>query len=424
LSLFEALSRARRAGPARERGPVAIGGALDLDPDVCLGSAKPPWCFWDTRSSASLSPEIALGLGAFATLTASGTGRFREIAVASERWFESLRSVGDGAVPRFFGGFAFAPNARGPFGDACFVMPRLIVGAERALLVLDESELERGEAVLAALLAPAPEARRNEPFVLDDGSSEYLAAVRRALDVIESGDVEKVVTARKVRIGNAPLAREALASLRGTPGSTRLGLCTTDGAFIAATPELLCAVDDERISTEALAGTVTASSPADSLSRSEKDRREHDHVVHGITGALARLGVEATAEAATIRTLRHVQHLVTPITAPRPGRLHALDIVEALHPTPAVGGVPRERALAFLDLLEPDGRGPYAGPFGWLDAEGRGTFVVGIRSALFQKHEADVFAGGGIVRGSNPERELEETDWKLRALFGALGAGT
>jgi isochorismate synthase len=301
------------------------------------------------------------------------------------------------------------------------VLPRLVVEANRALLVLDESELHGGESVLESLLAPSVAPRSARPFVVDDGSSRYLTAVRRALDVIASGDVEKVVTARKVRIGNAPLAREALTALRGTPGSTRLGLCTTDGAFIAATPELLCAVDDDRIRTEALAGTIPAELPANQLSESEKDRREHAHVVAGIDKALARLGIEAGAEPASIRSLRHVQHLVTPITAKRPASLHVLDVVDALHPTPAVGGVPRERALAFLDELEPGGRGPYAGPFGWLDAKGRGTFVVGIRSALFQARHVEVFAGGGIVRGSDPEHELRETDWKLRGLFGALG---
>jgi menaquinone-specific isochorismate synthase len=424
LSLYEALSRARAAGPERERGPVAIGGTLDLDPDACLATAKPPWCFWDTRSSASLGPEVVLGLGAFTTLTARGTSRFGEVARSSERLFESLRVVGEGPTARLFGGFAFSPNSEGPFGDACFVLPRLIVEADRALLVLDESELDRGKSVLESLLAVSVEPRSAKPYVLDDGSSSYLGAVRRALAAIATGDVEKVVTARKVRIGNAPLAREALGALRGTPGSTRLGLCTTDGAFIAATPELLCAVDDTAIRTEALAGTIPADLPASQLSGSEKDCREQAHVVRGITAAFARLGIEPTAESASVRALRHVQHLVTPITARRPPSLHVLDLVEALHPTPAVGGVPCERALAFLEELEPGGRGPYAGPFGWLDARGRGTFVVGIRSALFQKQQVDVFAGGGIVRGSDPERELRETDWKLRGLFGALGGVT
>jgi menaquinone-specific isochorismate synthase len=424
LSLFEALARASRTRSARERGPVAIGGTLDLDPETCLRAAKPSWCFWDTRAHPSLAPEVELGLGAFTTLSARGANRFRDIREQSESLFQSLRMLGDGPTPRVFGAFSFAIGAQGPFGDACFVLPRLVIDGERALLVLDESELARGEAVLARLLAPGAVPQPRQPFVLDDGSSSYLARVRRALDVIETGEVQKVVTARKVRIGNAPLARDALAALAGTPGSARLGLCTTDGAFIAATPELLCSVDDTRLRTEAVAGTLPAHLPSAGLAESEKDRREHAHVVDGIRTALAPLlGVEARIGARHVRSLRHVHHLVTPISAPRTG-LHVLDVVQALHPTPAVGGVPRDSALAFLDELEPDGRGPYAGPFGWLDAEGRGSFVVGIRSAVFSEHEADVFAGGGIVRGSDPEHELSETDWKLRALFGALGAGT
>jgi menaquinone-specific isochorismate synthase len=416
LSLGRSLARALAEGRKRERGPVAIGGELAVDPDVGLCHASAPWCFWDTRSTA-LASELVLGLGAYAALTASGETRYDDVARESKALFARLRTVGAGPSPRVFGGFSFAPR-----GDAHFVLPRLTLENGHALLMLDESELERGAAILEELLAPAADAGEHTPYVVDDGSARYLAAVRRALDVIGAGVVEKVVTARKVRIADAPDARVTLAALAETPGSTRLGLCTSNGAFIAATPELLCAVSHDRIATEAVAGTIPAGLPARDLSGSEKDVREHRLVKSGIHEALAQLGLEPTEAPVEVRVLRHVQHLVTPIRAPRPSGLHVLDVVRALHPTPAVGGVPRDRALRFLDEIEPEGRGPYAGPFGWLDADGNGTFVVGIRSALFRKREADVFAGGGIVAGSDPERELRETDWKLRALFGALGA--
>jgi isochorismate synthase EntC len=125
-------------------------------------------------------------------------------------------------------------------------------------------------------------------------------------------------------------------------------------------------------------------------------------------------------ESARVRTLAHVHHLVTPIAAQAPGA-HVVDLALALHPTPAMGGVPKSEAAAFLAAHESIERGWYAAPFGWCDARGHGAFVVGIRSALVLAGEALVYSGAGIVRGSVPELELAETHAKQRAMLSALG---
>ncbi len=418
MNLREALASATRE---RARGPVAIGGSFDVDPDALLGTANGPFCFWDSRQSSSIESEVVLGLGVFARLGTPSSDRFTGLRRDAHRLFRDIRKVGNAPGPRLFGGVSFEAGHRGPFGEACFVLPRLTLTGRDALLVLDESELSRGPEILERLTRPG-ETQELEPYcIVDDGRREYLSMVERALGAIESGRLDKVVTRRTVRLSGAPRAGRALAALSGAPGSTRIGFSIGDAELIAATPELLCSVDAEDVKTEAVAGTVPSEAPEGALSESEKDLREHAFVVAAVLQALGSLGLHPTERDKQVRVLRHVLHLVTPITAKRSPDLHVLDVVRALHPTPAVGGAPRQAALALLTEIEPEGRGPYAAPFGWFDEAGSGVFVVGIRSAVFHSDHADVFAGGGIVAGSDPERELRETDWKLRTIFGVLG---
>ncbi|HEX8968716.1 MAG TPA: chorismate-binding protein, partial [Chloroflexota bacterium] len=122
-----------------------------------------------------------------------------------------------------------------------------------------------------------------------------------------------------------------------------------------------------------------------------------------------------------LRRLSNVQHLFTPVRGQLPGGRSVLDLVERLHPTPAVGDFPRERALAIIRQHEALDRGWYAAPFGWVGADGQGEFVVGLRSALVRGETATLFAGCGIVAQSNPETELAEWGWKLRPMLAALG---
>ena len=122
-----------------------------------------------------------------------------------------------------------------------------------------------------------------------------------------------------------------------------------------------------------------------------------------------------------VRRLRHVLHLRTPIIARLHDPCHVLELVARLHPTPAVGGVPTEAALAWIREHEPDERGWYAGPVGWLDAEGDGSFAVALRSGVLEPGRVHLYAGNGIVRGSHAESELAETRLKLASLLAALG---
>jgi isochorismate synthase EntC len=210
------------------------------------------------------------------------------------------------------------------------------------------------------------------------------------------------------------------------PESVRVMICPPHaGALVAATPERLVRRDGDTIRCDALAGTIRhAGDPAAAatLLASTKDRREHDLVVRAIRDTLESIGavIDAPAEP-QIRTLRHVLHLHTPFRATASPCPDVLELAARLHPTPAVGGTPTQFAIDWIRHHEPVPRGWYASPVGWFDLDGDGELAVAIRSGVVVGNRVHLWAGAGIVAGSDPDRELAETELKLRAMLGALG---
>jgi menaquinone-specific isochorismate synthase len=192
----------------------------------------------------------------------------------------------------------------------------------------------------------------------------------------------------------------------------------------------LVRVRQGKLETEALAGSIGRGAGASEdaalatrLLRSEKDRREQQEVLDDIVARLAPLGIQPQFPAEPqVRRFANVQHLQTPVSATLPAGVRPLDVVAAMHPTPAVGGSPRDAAVAQIRDLEGFPRGLYAGALGWLNARGGGEFFVGIRSALVEGSQARVYAGAGIVAGSTPEKEFAETELKFKAMLDALMA--
>lgn len=198
--------------------------------------------------------------------------------------------------------------------------------------------------------------------------------------------------------------------------------------FIGASPERLLSIRNHKLITDALAGsasrgrTVTDDAAlAQRLINSEKERREHQLVVEFIAQQLIELGLHPRyADVPTLLQLSNIQHLHTPIQAALPTHLHPLQILAALHPTPAVAGMPRQTACEQILHYEQFDRSLYAGPLGWVDAHGNAEFIVGIRSALLDGNRARLYAGAGIVAGSDPDREFAEVKLKLQALLRGL----
>lgn len=410
-----------------------------------------------------------VGLGAARELRGAGAARWAEVVAGAQ----ALASDGAGAHaaastatpgaviagaaaplaalglarPRFIGGAAFAPGAadRAPwlgFGDAWFVLPRWTYTHDgaRGFLVLavdahDAADAARWRDELAAHRAafaggvPA----RPQPALVELGradAAEWRRQVTEITDAIARGVCSKIVAARtcSVALAGPVRAAELLAALDDRHADCVRVLIKPPaaGALVAATPERLVRRDGQVVLCDALAGSIARTgdveSATDALLASTKDRREHDLVVDMIRGALAGAGaeVEAPAEPA-VKALRHVLHLHTPFRAVLRTPRHVLELAARLHPTPAVGGTPTDVAAAWIRAHEPTARGWYAAPVGWFDLDGNGELAVALRCGVITGSRAQLWAGAGVVAGSDPERELAETEVKLRAMLGALG---
>ncbi|HSM35825.1 MAG TPA: isochorismate synthase [Longimicrobiales bacterium] len=383
--------------------------------------------------------------GEAAVLTATGSDRFDAIRRAA-------RALGLSASDRLFGGFAFhdvgdtVPRWEG-FPAARFVLPtveargegsavRLTVRADAAM-----GASRRLAAVAAAVSAAQAgsngsfraAAAARPPADGRSGAHEgWNANVHAALEEIAAGRLEKVVLARALDIPavRADPVPVAMALRADEPGAHTFLFEPTPGhAFLGAAPESIAEVTAGVLRTTAVAGSAPrGADPEDdaalaaALLASAKDRAEQDLVVRDIAQRLAALVDDLDVERGphVIRFAR-IQHLETLLSGSlRPG-VDILSVLAALHPTPAVGGEPRAEALAFIRRAEGFRRGWYAGPVGWFEPGGDGSFAPALRSALRREGEGwRLFAGAGIVAGSEPEKEWDETAVKLEPVLAAL----
>ena len=391
------------------------------------------------------------GSGAAAVLTAG-------VARPVDQLRRTCRDLLDGAVvegpaargvgPLFLGGCRFDPAAPpsglwSAFPDGLLVLPRILVTRSQGqcwftLNVLadqatdPEAAVDETLAELTALMA-GPRAASRQPPVdreTEEPTEDWAGGVGRALAAIARGEMTKVVLARRRTLYargefSVDATLEHLAA--AYPECATFALDLGGAVFLGASPEALVHLSDGVLSLSCLAGSAARGATTEEddwlareLLASAKERREHAAVVAQVTAALgqtcADLSWDATPRVVKLAT---VQHLATLVTGRPPGSADILSLVEALHPTPAVGGVPTGKALEVIRSQEGD-RGWYAAPVGWVDQRGEGEFNVGIRSALLRGDEATLFAGSGIVEGSEPERELRETELKFQPLLRAL----
>ncbi len=405
------------------------------------------------------SDEEALA-GAEAVVQArfDGPDRFAQVKAFAEEILQNTIAVGDLSEPftgpHFFTAFAFNDSVSedSAFPAATVFLPRWQVsrskgkyGAVANLRIDPDTNVDHlvarvwgayskfgafdyvpeSGALGAGTVAKAVSRRELAP-------DRYPAAVEEALGEIRSGAYEKIVLARGIEL-KADQAWQPLSALNRL--RERFSGCFTfsygggaAGSFIGATPERLLQIRDGHLLTEAIAGSAPRGATAGEdakfargLLESEKDQHEHAYVRDSIIRRLGNLGVTARAEAAPrLLPLANVQHLRTPIKAQVGDSVHLLDLLADMHPTPAVGGTPREAAVPRIAPLEQLDRGLYAGVVGWFNHLNEGEMVVGIRSAMIKGDTAKLYAGAGIVEGSDPETEMRETEMKLRALLDVL----
>jgi isochorismate synthase len=256
--------------------------------------------------------------------------------------------------------------------------------------------------------------------------THFTQAVEQAVQRIRGGELVKVVLARRAAVAfDTPPVPAALLTRLGQrhPDCVRYAWRRGGKIWLGATPETLVQVDGRTLHTHALAGTRSAERAGELLA-STKDRHEHAIVVDAIRRAIGPLTLALPPlREPVIRRLRGLAHLHTPIEAALRAEVDFLHLVRALHPTPAVCGVPAARASALLAALEPEPRGLYAGPFVRLSPDGDGHAVVSLRGAVVEDRVAVVPAGAGIVAGSEGEAELAETRVKQRSVLDALRDG-
>jgi menaquinone-specific isochorismate synthase len=340
------------------------------------------------------------------------------------------------------------PNPWEAFPDARFVFPRVqvtvtdrgpwltvnAVGPEASVEAV-ETRIEAERERISSL--PAAEPETPQPGINDRRRTttpeSWRASVTAATDRIEAETLQKVVLAQALEVDLAADLEvgDILSRLGEKYPSCNLFLIEPDGpeppAFFGATPERLVSLRGRTVETDALAGTTgRGETPAEDewlareLLADPKNIHEHDLVAETICDQLAPFAASVSAGERKIRRLATVQHIHTPITAELAKDTHVLSLVEALHPTPAVGGLPPDQALETIRETEPFDRGWYAAPIGWIDAAGNGTFAVGIRSAVATRRQATLFAGVGIVGDSDPDQEWDEVELKFRPILDEL----
>lgn len=364
--------------------------------------------------------------------------------------------------PALLGGFAFDPEHPRTtlwegFPDGLLIVPYLLFRTEEesATLTINKliqkaddieqcaTEMHQHMQQLRLAVEATSEAQllANDDINIQLSTHDLLPAqtwkdlVARTVAKIRSGDYQKVVLARAIQASceEMPFNIEiTLSRLRVSyPGAYVFALQRGKRYFVGATPERLLRTSDGQIQTMALAGSAPRGNSEEEdeqldleLLQSAKNQGEHAIVVTMIRDALAHYCSQVwVSDKPQLLRLKNIQHLQTPIIGKLlPGK-SILDAIEELHPTPAVGGFPREAALAELRAYEQLDRGWYAGPIGWINASGNGEFAVALRSALVDEAQATLFAGCGIVADSQPESEYAESCWKFAVMLRGLGGG-
>jgi isochorismate synthase len=396
--------------------------------------------------------EEFVGIGVAKRLTGHGQERFESVDHQLQELWGSLEPHSAGAAgapePRVVGGFAFQTgrSSQAPwdgFGEGQLVLPRLTYTRreDRAWLTLaaaphelaSASERTRFLNEAAQLVAAAADQHTEPdvapgPFELAERSAEewrrQIDEVKRA---IAGGSFEKVVLARRVlvRFARELSAARVLSRLRESgPNAPRFAFRVNGTTFLGSPPERLLAKTGLCIETEAVAGTLPASDAgaAEHLLSDAKLLAEHAPVVQDLLERLRPLAdLQPLPERPVVHRARHMLHLKTPISATLRAPERALSVLSRIHPTPAVGGYPTAPALRFIAEHEPDERGWYGGPIGWIDSRDNADFAVALRSGVIAGKQAHLYVGAGIVSGSDSESELQETGWKLKVLLSALG---
>ena len=368
-----------------------------------------------------------VGWGNYATTTVSGPNRFTDARIWWHKQLEKF-AISDsvhtsGTGPILFTSFSFDQSE-----ESVLVIPEVVVGMRNGgswiTWIGDQAQPK---------LAESAKYLEDAEFNWGDGSlspAEWQIRVAQAIKEIESTKLEKVVLARDLKVNShrAIDPRKILRNLSSEYPST--WIFAVDG-LIGATPELLLRLSRGMVTSRVLAGTISKTGDdekdlalAASLARSSKDLEEHEYAVRSVADALDPFCTSTNVpESPFVLHLANVMHLATDVTGAlieSKKNIDAFTILEELHPSAAVCGTPTDIAAKVIKEIEGMSRGRYAGPVGWLDARGDGELGIALRCGQIKENEIQIYAGCGIVAGSNPEKELSESNAKFAPMRSAL----
>ncbi|MBI4741400.1 MAG: isochorismate synthase [Betaproteobacteria bacterium] len=434
---------------APEHGLVSI--TLDLGESASAGDDWLPGeiCREDTLywAQPDNGGDYRLALGRAVAVTSAGAGRFTALQAAFNGLLPVWQHDGGGESGEGAGvaaaahiGFAFEDDTQDELPNARLCVPAILLRgrggrstATFSCTVRDgKNAIANWLETLRAAAAPGPARRPDTPVrqatPLNDRA--FLARAQAALNDIGAGKILKVVLTRRVRFGagqNIPIAPLLAALAQRHPQCTIYGVGQPGSAFVGATPERLVSLDKGVVCADALAGTawlnaVSGPAKAGSLTlQGDKNSHEQQLVVDAVRTALAPLCASLDPpQTPEIMRLRELQHLRTRIAGRLRDDVDLFDLLAHLHPTPAVGGTPTAAARQWLDTHGERRGAWYTGGIGWIDRRGDGEVVVPLRCAEIRGAQADLFAGAGIVAGSDPAQELAETEVKLGTIADAL----
>jgi menaquinone-specific isochorismate synthase len=371
--------------------------------------------------------EGLVGWGEYASIRVSGKDRFDQVRTW---WHQQLETFtvsnamhGSGTGPVMFTSFSFDRNE-----ESIAVIPKVIIGKKG-----DNSWITWiGDGAQPTIPSTAPDFVK-QSFEWHEGTlteTQWQTRVAQAIAKIDKSEIDKVVLARDLiaTTTNEIDVRPILNSLASNYPST--WVFSVDG-LVGATPELLLRLSRGMVTSRVLAGTIPKTGDdardlalAGSLARSSKDLEEHEYAVRSVAEALEPFCSSTNVpEAPFVLHLANVMHLATDVTGALLESKHYVDafaLLNSLHPSAAVCGTPRNIAFDVINEIEGMNRGRYAGPVGWIDARGDGELGIALRSGQVTKNEIRIFAGCGIVAGSDPAVELAESSAKFSAMKSAL----
>lgn len=357
----------------------------------------------------------------------------------------------NGTGPSVLGGFTFDPLKKktglwSKFSEALFHIPKYMLTIVKGeayfttnvvctqhddMSLFDKVIREREEVLSKAEQKPVL-ARLDLEEMIEIDPEAWKQTVTDAVDGFENSELKKVVLARELRLHfkDEVHAESVLANLlENQQESFTFAFESNGDCFIGASPERLVKKDGASLFSACLAGSIARGSTPEEdeklgkeLLADQKNLIEHQYVVDMIRGAMEDTCDQVILpEQPVLMKMKYIQHLYTPVIGKNREGTSLLHLVERLHPTPALGGLPKQAAIEKIREIEQLDRGLYAAPVGWMDYQGNGEFAVAIRSGLIQGNEASLFAGCGVVADSNAESEYKETSIKFRPMLTALG---